>query len=66
VSAQVLSDALWAALAALSLAAVALSHRPRARLERPSVLVRRLEANRVGYVAVLVGWMWIGWHFFAR
>ena len=65
-NAQTLSDALWAALAALLVAAVALSHQPRPRLERLSVLVRHLEANRVGYVAVLVAWMWVGWHFFAR
>jgi hypothetical protein len=66
VSAQVLSDALWAALAALAAVAVALSHLSRLRLDRLSVVVRRIEANRAGYVAVLLGWMWLGWHFFAR
>lgn len=65
-SAQVFSDALWAALAAAVLAAVAASHLSRPRLERLSVLVRRVEANRAAYVAVLLGWMWLGWHFFAR
>jgi hypothetical protein len=65
-SAQVLSDALWAALAAVVVAAVAASHLSRLRLERLSVVVRRIEANRAGYVAVLLGWMWLGWHFFAR
>ena len=65
-SAQVLSDALWGALAASVAMAVASSHLPRPPLERLSVLVRRLEANRAGYVAVLVGWMWLGWHCFAR
>jgi hypothetical protein len=66
VSAQVLSDALWGALAASVAMAVASSHLPRPPLERLLVLVRRLEANRAGYVAVLVGWMWLGWHCFAR
>jgi hypothetical protein len=65
-SAQALSDALWAALAASALAAVAASHLDRPRLARLSTLVRRIEANRVVYVAVLVGWMWVGWHFFTR
>jgi hypothetical protein len=66
VSAQVVSDALWAVLAASLLAAVSVSHLSRARLVRLSVLVRRLEASRAGYVCVLLSWMWLGWHFFAR
>jgi hypothetical protein len=66
VSAQVFSDALWAALAAAVLMAVAVSHLSRLRLARLSVVVRRIEANRACYVAVLLGWMWLGWHFFAR
>lgn len=65
-SAQALSDALWAALAACAVAAVAISHLPGARLERISTLVRRVEANRAAYVCVILGWMWVGWHFFAR
>ena len=65
-NAQVLSDALWAALAASTLVAVAASHLPRLGLVRLSVLVRRLEVNRAGYVCVLLAWMWLGWHLFAR
>jgi hypothetical protein len=65
-SAQAFSDALWVALAAAVAAAVVVSHLPRPPLERLSTLVRRLGANRFGYVAVIVGWMWLGWHFFAR
>jgi methylmalonyl-CoA mutase cobalamin-binding subunit len=66
VSAQALSDALWAALAACSVAAVAISHLAGAHLERISALVRRIEANRAAYLGVILGWMWVGWHFFAR
>jgi hypothetical protein len=66
VSAQVLSDALWAGLAACVVAAVLASHLSRFRLERLTTLVRRCEDNRAGYVAVLLGWAWVGWHFFAR
>ena len=65
-SAQVFSDALWAALAAAVAAVVAASHLSRPRIERLSVVLRHIEANRAGYVAVLLGWMWLGWHFFAR
>ena len=65
-NAQVVSDAIWAVLAALALGAVALGHLPRARLAKLSTVVRWLESRSVGYVAVLVFWAWAGWHFFAR
>lgn len=65
-SAQALSDALWALLAACSVAAIAISHLTGAHLERISALVRRVEANRAAYVWVILSWMWVGWHFFAR
>jgi hypothetical protein len=29
-------------------------------------LVRRICRNRAGQVAVLAGWLWIGWHLFVR
>jgi hypothetical protein len=66
VSAQTLSDAVWAALAATVAAALVVSHLPRPPLERLSALVRRAEVNRVGYVGIVLAWMWLGWHFFAR
>ncbi len=63
---EVVSDAIWAALAALAVAAVPIAHLGRARLARVSAVVRWLESNRLGYVAVLLFWAWAGWHFFAR
>lgn len=30
------------------------------------VTVRRITASRVGRVAMVIGWMWLGWHAFAR
>jgi hypothetical protein len=66
VSAQVLSDALWAALAVAAVALVVTSHLPSARLARLSTLVRRAEANPVAYVIIVLAWMWLGWHDFAR
>jgi hypothetical protein len=66
VSAEVISDAIWAVLAALAVAAVAIGHLPRTRLARVSTVVRWLESSRLGYAAVLLLWAWAGWHFFAR
>jgi hypothetical protein len=65
-SVEVLFDAIWAALAALTVAAVTVGHLSRTRLARVSAVVRRLESNRLGYLAVLLFWAWAGWHFFAR
>jgi hypothetical protein len=66
VNAQALSDALWAVMAACVVAALVVSHLAGARLERISALVRRIEANRAAYLTLIVSWMWVGWHFFAR
>jgi hypothetical protein len=65
-NAQVLSDALWAALAAVALAVAGSSHLAKSRIERPSTLLHRIETHRSLYVALVLGWMWLGWHFFAR
>jgi uncharacterized protein DUF6186 len=59
-------DAVWAALAASLATALVLSHLPRARLAHLSELVRRARAVPVLSVALLLGWAWLGWHFFAR
>lgn len=65
-NAQVISDAVWAALAAVVLAVTGSSHLARSRIERPSALLHRMETRRWLYVALVLGWMWLGWHFFAR
>ncbi len=65
-NAQTLSDALWALLALAGLVLAGAAHLPARPLVRASRLVRRIEASTFGYVAVLVGWMWLGWHLFAR
>jgi hypothetical protein len=33
---------------------------------RPGALLRTMMANGYVRAAVLLGWMWLGWHFFAR
>jgi len=63
---EVVSDVIWALLAALLLAAVTVAHLGRARLARVSAVVRWLESTKPGYGAVLLFWAWLGWHFFAR
>ena len=65
-SVEAVSDAVWAALGVLTVTLAAGAHLPRSRLERLSAVLHRIEAARIGYVAVVLGWMWVGWHFFAR
>jgi len=66
VSVEAVSDALWALLGAGVLGTALATHRRGSRLARLSVLVRRLEAHGAAFVLVLLGWAWLGWHFFAR
>lgn len=62
------SYAVWAVLAAATLALWALSHTKSGRqfVARPSVVLARLAGDRWLRVAVLVAWGWVGWHLFAR
>jgi hypothetical protein len=60
------ADAAWAALAALAVAMLVLSHLPGARLARLRDLVRWGREAPVPSIALLLGWAWLGWHFFAR
>lgn len=60
----------WALLA-LSLAGLSVLAFSGARLAgrlvaRPGALLRTVLANRYVRALVLVGWMWLGWHLFAR
>ncbi len=65
-SAEVVSDAVWALLALAAVALAVAAHLPRSRIETVLGLIRRIEAHPAGALAVLLGWMWLGWHFFAR
>ena len=61
-----LSYTLWAVLAAAALGLWYRSHVPGARTARPSVVLRRLATGPVSRVALVLAWMWAGWHLFAR
>lgn len=66
VSAQPVDDVVWALLAVALLVLLALSHRPRPPIARLSAAVRLLTAHPVAFVALMLGWAWLGWHSFAR
>jgi hypothetical protein len=36
------------------------------RLPTFNALLHRLTAFRIGQIAMILGWMWLGWHAFAR
>jgi hypothetical protein len=58
--------AVWATLGALVFLLVAsdlLLHRGDTRL---GAVVRRVTARSVGRAVLVLGWMWLGWHAFAR
>jgi len=63
---SIVADAIWALLAAGALCLWAASRRVPRRVARPGDLLAAVMANRAGRVAVLVAWMFAGWHFFAR
>ncbi len=59
-----ISEAVWVAVFAL-FAVVAIGTSV-TRLEDARGLVRLLTATRTRRILMLAGWMWLGWHFFAR
>jgi hypothetical protein len=56
----------WGLLGTVVLAGVAASVLSRGRFPGPAVLVARITGIRGGRVVLVVGWMWLGWHAFAR
>jgi hypothetical protein len=54
---------------AVTVAAVLLdlaARRPGSRLATFGDLVSRISQRRAGRAAVMLGWWWLGWHFFVR
>jgi len=62
---RVASYAVWAALA-LAGAGVQFVGATRARIDTAGRFLRRLTLRPMGRVLLALGWMWCGWHFFAR
>ncbi|MHB8219477.1 MAG: DUF6186 family protein [Acidimicrobiales bacterium] len=58
---------IWAllGLATLAVAILAVAGR-RGRVARPGALLGPVGAHPTVRVALVLGWMWLGWHFFAR
>ena len=62
-----LSYAVWALLGLATLAAlVPFPYAPGSSLARPAVVLARLATGPFLRVALVLGWMWAGWHLFAR
>ena len=58
--------AVWAALGALAVAAELAALAWRGRVPGIGAVLDRIGSNRVGRAALVLGWMWLGWHAFAR
>lgn len=58
--------AVWALLGALVVVGVAVAVLSRGRFAGPARLVHRVTAVPGGRVVLVVAWMWLGWHAFAR
>ncbi|MGH8995646.1 MAG: DUF6186 family protein [Acidimicrobiales bacterium] len=59
-------DAIWAVLAVALLVLLALSHLPRPPIARLTAAIRSATTHPVAFVALMLGWAWLGWHSFAR
>jgi len=56
----------WALLAVAAVVLWLLAVGGWGRIARLGVALRPLVAGRIARSAVVLGWMWLGWHFFAR
>lgn len=58
--------ALWSFGAILLVTCEVVSVLSRRRYAGLSDVLQRMTTGRLRFVVMFVGWMWIGWHFFAR
>jgi hypothetical protein len=56
----------WALLGAAVVAGQVIAVASRGRFPGLGTLVQRLTAIRAGQILLVLGWMWLGWHAFAR
>jgi hypothetical protein len=66
VTASTISYAVWALIGAAVVALVLVSVPRPAAVARPSRVMERLATQPVLRVVLLLGYMWLGWHLFAR
>lgn len=62
---RVLTLAGYLVILVAALALVVTSHLPGSKVPTFGTLMSRIMRTRSGRIAVLVGWLWIGMHFFA-
>lgn len=56
----------WGMVGLAVVIALAVTLLSKGRVPGPGALVRRITANPSGRILLLLGWMWLGWHLFAR
>lgn len=56
----------WGVVAAMVVGCEMASMLSRRRLAGMGDVLSRLSGSTWSLLAMLVGWMWVGWHFFAR
>ncbi len=56
----------WGVLGCAVVCWLVLSWASRGRVATLGEVVRRLSENRITQTALVLGWMWLGWHAFAR
>jgi hypothetical protein len=60
------SYAIWAFLALATVLLCARSRAAGSAPARPAVVLQRLATGPILRVVLVLGWMWVGWHLFAR
>lgn len=65
-STSALSYAVWALLGLATIALMVRSRTAGSSLARPAEVLARLATGPFLRVALVLGWMWAGWHLFAR
>jgi hypothetical protein len=66
VSVSTISYVVWAALGGAALLLWWLSYARPSMAVHPAEVVGKLATHPVGRVALVLGFMWFGWHLFAR
>ena len=63
---RVATLAVWAALGMAVVFVAALGRYRRGVVLTPGAVLRLVNAHKAGRVTLLILWMWLGWHLFAR